>query len=173
MNKDNQERRSFGTGGGGYGERNNSKSGRYDNENKRSVGFKDLDSNVIGLAYVAVMRPNVDSRYAAMIVQYLADSVNQIIVAHETGHTLGASHTADGAGIMGAALSNSVPTSFSEQSVTEISDHISRYSNTHTPRNKPSERFALGFLQKLLGILRICQTRRAHPNASAARRSPS
>jgi hypothetical protein len=36
-----------------------------------------------------------------------------------------------------------------------LSDHISRYSNTHTPRNRPSERSALGFLQKLLRILRI------------------
>jgi probable ATP-dependent RNA helicase DDX4 len=42
MNRDSQERRPFGAGG--YGERNNSKSGRYDSENKRSVGFKDLDS---------------------------------------------------------------------------------------------------------------------------------
>jgi hypothetical protein len=88
---------------------------------------KDLDSNVIGLAYVGVMCPNADSKYAAMLVQYLADSVNQIIVAHETGHTLGANHTTDGSGIMGAALSNPVPTSFSEQSVTEISNHTSRY----------------------------------------------
>ena len=88
---------------------------------------KDLNANVIGLAYLGYMCRNSQPDAAALLVQYVADSVNQVIVAHETGHTLGANHTDDGTGIMAASLSNPAPSSFSEQSISEITTHINRY----------------------------------------------
>jgi hypothetical protein len=85
---------------------------------------KDLDSNVIGLAYVGTTCSN--RRFAAMLVQYVSEAINPSTVAHEIGHTLGADHpSSDEGGIMDPSVRFPLPTTFSTRSVGQMAPFIS------------------------------------------------
>ena len=85
---------------------------------------KDLDSNVIGLAYVGTTCN--DRRFAAMLVQYVSEAINPTTVAHEMGHTFGADHpSSDEGGIMDPSVRFPLPTTFSARSLGQMTPFIS------------------------------------------------
>jgi hypothetical protein len=86
---------------------------------------KNLDDDVIGLAFLGVTCTNTASDASDMLVQHVASSFDPITTAHETGHTLNASHTSSG--IMSPSLGNPLPTSFNAASRTEIGSYLSIY----------------------------------------------
>lgn len=84
---------------------------------------KNLTSNVIGLAYVGVTCSQ--KAFANMLVQRVADTLDPVTVAHETGHTLNASHPpSPEGGIMDASVGASIPTSFSTRSLAEMRPYL-------------------------------------------------
>jgi Metallo-peptidase family M12 len=83
---------------------------------------RDLDNFILGLAFVGTACTNELSGAADMIVSSLSDVIDPVTIAHETGHTLGASHTS--AGIMLPSLGYPLPTSFSDVSAKEIVEHL-------------------------------------------------
>lgn len=86
---------------------------------------KSMDEGVIGIAYVATACKDIDSEYAATVVEHRSTSLNPVILAHEVGHSLNANHTASG--IMQASLGSPPPSSFSSSSVSTMSSYLSTY----------------------------------------------
>lgn len=86
---------------------------------------RDVDENVIGLAYLGLGCVNSDPSGAAFLVQQLSRAFNPVVTAHELGHVFSAEHSSQG--IMLAGLSEPLPTTFSSFSVNQISDHRSQF----------------------------------------------
>jgi hypothetical protein len=82
---------------------------------------RSMQNGVIGLAYVGVTCQYKD--YSSLLIQHVSSVVNPVTAAHESGHTLNASHSTSG--IMSATLSFPLPTSFSSDSVAQISSYLS------------------------------------------------
>jgi hypothetical protein len=74
---------------------------------------------VIGLAYLSTAC-QAGSNFG--IVQHVNEALDHVVLAHELGHILGASHTTEG--VMGASLGETPPTSFSTVSQSEIGDYV-------------------------------------------------
>ena len=81
-----------------------------------------MDDKTIGIAYVGTACRNSQSEFAQAVVEYVSDILNPVIVAHELGHTLNATHTSSG--IMRPNLSSNTPRSFSSPSLLAISSHL-------------------------------------------------
>jgi hypothetical protein len=86
---------------------------------------RDVDENVIGLAYLGLGCVNSDPSGAAFLVQQVSRAFNPVVTAHELGHVFSAEHSSQG--IMLAGLSEPLPTTFSSFSVSQISDHRSQF----------------------------------------------
>jgi hypothetical protein len=86
---------------------------------------RDIDENVIGLAYLGLGCTNSDPSGAALLVQQLSRAFNPVVTAHEIGHVFSAEHASQG--IMLAGLSEPLPTTFSSFSVSQISSHRSQF----------------------------------------------
>jgi hypothetical protein len=84
---------------------------------------RDFESTVVGRAYVSTTcSPN---RFGVNQFYNQSDSITRLIVAHELGHNLGASHTTQG--IMAASINPAV-TFFSGTSQSQISSYVSSVS---------------------------------------------
>jgi hypothetical protein len=88
---------------------------------------RDIDQNVIGLAYLGLGCLDADPSGAAMLVQHVSRTFDPVVTAHELGHIFSAEHTSSG--IMKASLSSPLPSTFSSVSVQEISSHRDQYYN--------------------------------------------
>lgn len=86
---------------------------------------RNVDDNVIGLAYLGLGCINSDAAGAALLVQDVSRSFNPVVTAHELGHVFNATHT--DRGIMQASLSDPLPSSFSTLSVSQIANHRSQF----------------------------------------------
>lgn len=82
-----------------------------------------MDQKVVGIAFTGVLCDNASSSVAHMVVGNKSAAADPVITAHEIGHTLNASHTTSG--IMTAALSAALPSSFSSFSEAEMSAYYS------------------------------------------------
>jgi hypothetical protein len=86
---------------------------------------RNINENVVGLAYLGLGCVNSDPSGAALLVQQLSRAFDPVVTAHELGHVFSAEHSSQG--IMMASLSEPVPTSFSSFSVRQISTHRSEF----------------------------------------------
>ncbi len=90
-------------------------------DNAHFVSGKDLDSNIIGLAYVDTICHSKKS--VSLTQDYVSFNNAQVLVtAHEMGHNFGATHDSsnDGRYIMWPSATSSVKLEFSERSKKEI-----------------------------------------------------
>ncbi|MBX7136766.1 MAG: hypothetical protein K1X83_02195 [Oligoflexia bacterium] len=81
---------------------------------------KDLDDNIIGLAYTGAVCEDPD--YAYGLTQSVSAGIQALVLAHEIGHNLGAGHISDG-GLMDPVVEPDHD-SFSANSLTQIFSHI-------------------------------------------------
>lgn len=81
---------------------------------------KDIDSNVIGLAFLGVVCEAPTYSYG--MFQHVNSSLNHVIFAHELGHNLGADHSSSG--IMQPSLGSPAPSSFSSDSISAITNFV-------------------------------------------------
>jgi len=87
---------------------------------------KDLDSSVIGIAYIGAVCALPSLSYG--ITQSYMDIVNPAIFAHELGHNFGAMHdTSSREGLMYPAISIPPAQGFSPVSLAEMNRHLSKY----------------------------------------------
>lgn len=88
------------------------------------ITARSLDFNVLGLAYIEAVCP--PSGFAAWGLSSHSNSLlTPIVIAHEIGHNLGASHDPSSSGIMSARLGVPPPTTFSTFSRSQIGDFVS------------------------------------------------
>jgi hypothetical protein len=86
---------------------------------------REMDDDVIGVAYVGTMCQDTQSRFAASVVQHVSGTLNPVTTAHELGHTLNAQHVPDG--IMRANLGSAPPTSFASSSIQTITSYLNQW----------------------------------------------
>lgn len=86
---------------------------------------KVMDEGVIGIAYVGTACRDLFAEYATTVVEHRATTLNPVILAHEIGHSLDASHTASG--IMQPSLGSPPPSSFTAPSLNEMHAHLTNY----------------------------------------------
>jgi hypothetical protein len=87
---------------------------------------KDLDSSVIGIAYIGAVCALPSLSYG--ITQSYMDIVNPAIFAHELGHNFGAMHdTSSREGLMYPAISVPPAHGFSQISLAEMNRHLNKY----------------------------------------------
>jgi hypothetical protein len=86
---------------------------------------REMDDDVIGVAYVGTMCQDTQSRFADSVVQHVSTTLNPVTTAHEIGHTLNAQHVPDG--IMRANLGSSPPTSFASSSIQTITSYLNQW----------------------------------------------
>jgi hypothetical protein len=87
---------------------------------------KDIDGSIIGIAYIGVLCAVPSLSYG--ITQHYMEAANAGIFAHEIGHNFGAGHdssTRDG--LMFPSISIPPAQKFSDVSLAEITDHLSKY----------------------------------------------
>lgn len=88
------------------------------------ITARSLDFNVLGLAYIEAVCP--PSGFAAWGLSSHSNSLlTPIVIAHEIGHNLGASHDPNSTGIMSARLGVPPPTAFSPFSRSQIDKFVS------------------------------------------------
>lgn len=103
---------------------------------------KVMNDGVIGIAYVGTACRDLFAEYASTVVEYRSPTLNPVILAHEIGHSLDASHTASG--IMQPSLGSPPPSSFTVPSLNDINGHLSTYYDEcrqGTADNAPSDPF--------------------------------
>lgn len=87
---------------------------------------KDLDSSVIGIAYIGVVCAVPSLSYG--ITQAFMEVADPGIFAHELGHNFGAGHdSSTREGLMFPSISIPPAQKFSDRSLGEITSHISKY----------------------------------------------
>jgi hypothetical protein len=112
---------------------------------------REMEQDVIGVAYVGTICQNMQSSFANAVVQHVSSTLDPITTAHEIGHSLNAQHVSDG--IMRANLGSTPPTSFASASLLTISSYLNQWyrecrqglSNgtaQPTPTPKPSDPFS-------------------------------
>lgn len=87
---------------------------------------KDLDGSTIGIAYIGTVCALPTMSYG--ITQAYMDIANPAIFAHELGHNFGANHDVSSSqGLMYPAISLPPAQGFSDISLAEINNHLTRY----------------------------------------------
>jgi hypothetical protein len=81
-----------------------------------------MDNKTLGIAFTSSACRNDKSSFSQAVIQHTSDNVNPVITAHETGHSLNATHTS--AGIMRASLGSTTAQFFSSPSLLEISGYL-------------------------------------------------
>lgn len=109
-------RTNLGSGGGSFDD---------DVDLKHLFTGKDMDGSVIGIAYIGTVCVAPSLAYG--ITQDYIDGANFGIFAHELGHNFGAFHdVSDRGGLMYPSISLPPSDRFSDVSLNEISEHLSR-----------------------------------------------
>lgn len=85
---------------------------------------KDLDGTAIGFGFIGGICSSARTRFS--LTQYINSGIAPLVLAHEIGHGLGASHDPQGRGIMAAVISPT-RTSYSSFSQTEIRSYLKNY----------------------------------------------
>jgi len=134
---------------------------------------KDIDENVIGLAWLGVICNAPD--YSTSFTQTISSSLDYIVFAHEIGHNLGADHDSSTSppSVMYPSA-GSTQTTFSTQSRNEIASHVANYGScmdstegttptpTPTPdpepRSDPTLSFSASF-NKTTGVTKLVANR--------------
>lgn len=116
---------------------------------KHLITGKSLDDDVLGLAYVeTVCRPGEFTAYG--LTSRSGDLLTPIIIAHEIGHNLGASHDTVTGGIMSPRLGSPLPASFSTFSKNQISDYITQFATQCLSEMLPQTEFSVSYRRQRL-----------------------
>jgi len=116
---------------------------------KHLITGKSLDSDVLGLAYVEATCSTPEFTAYGLSTRS-SDLLTPIIIAHEIGHNLGASHDTVTGGIMSPRLGSPPPSSFSTFSRNEIAAYLQQFSPSCLEEKLPETSFTVSYKRRKL-----------------------